>query len=115
MVAKHTRRLATTDDDLFSRLIFVVGGAQSPAHAWLFFWPPPGGCIPPERWGMGIMASGTLMMLPQLYLQAPTNFTGWAATVFWFGALVKFSARAFRAIRHKVNNSARHRGWRGAP
>ena len=104
-----------TDFDLFYLFSVVFGGALFLVLTWMIFWSPPEEFIPPERWGMGIMASGTLMMLPQLYLQAPTNFTGWAATVFWFGALVKFSARAFRAIRHKVNNSARHRGWRGAP
>jgi hypothetical protein len=60
--------------------------------------------IPPERVGMGIIASASMMLMPRLYMQAATPFEPWATTLLWSGALLFFAARAYRAWRHRFGN-----------
>jgi hypothetical protein len=102
-----------TDFDIFYLFSVVFGGALFLVLNVMIFGFKKAEFIFAERAGMGVMAGATLMLLPQLYLQHPTAFTGWATTVFWFGALVKFSGRLFRALRHKINGHPRNPGWGG--
>ena len=63
--------------------------------------------IPLERVGMGMMGGGGLLSVPVIMGNAndtTTPFDGWSTSVLTIGALLYFSGRLTRHIRHERNN-----------
>jgi hypothetical protein len=98
-----------TGSDFMYMLSCIFGGCAAMLMVAMLSFAPKREVKPTQRAGIGIMASATLMLLPRLYMQAPTPFDPWAATLLWLGLLVFFSGSGYRAIDHAIRGEVHAR------
>lgn len=67
--------------------------------------------IAPERIGLGLMASGSLMTVPIIWEGHHSPFDGWAVSVMTVGAVVFLLGRTWRDRRHQRANDRQIQYW----
>ena len=59
----------------------------------------------PERVGMGLIGGSVILTIGPLLTSEPTPFDGWATALLRVGAILYFSARLSRFIKHRHANT----------
>ncbi|WP_398457441.1 hypothetical protein [Sphingomonas albertensis] len=67
--------------------------------------------IAPERMGLGLMASGSMMTVPIIWEGTRSPFDGWAVSVMTIGAVVFLAGRTWRDRKHQRANDRQVAYW----
>jgi hypothetical protein len=68
-----------------------------------------------ERFGLGLMGSGSFLTIPISLFRGDNPFEGWAVTLLRIGAIVFLFGRTLRDRRHKKRNDMQvrwHEEWK---
>lgn len=67
---------------------------------------------PSQRLGLSLIASGSLLTVPTLYMgRGETPFDGWAVTILTAGVVMFMWSSTLRLFRHHWNNVQQARYW----